>query len=163
MKEKDGKFPVNRFKLEIECESQHMLYQEYYDKMLDAKALKDKAVTYLSKVIAERSLYYQQNADTEPKMKGLKATIPTIEALVACDEGVVKAKDTLTEHQLCLGCAERDVKTLEQRCSMLKYLVMLFSKGYYTVDGPKHYDESTNDRIRDEQRESLNKKRRNKE
>jgi hypothetical protein len=124
---------INRFKLERECERQPSLYMFYSEELTDAKSDRDFEEDELDRILGKRELWIRDNPP-----EGTKTTENSVKASLSCDQEVVDQKEKFRKAKSRVYHLEGVTKSFEHRKTMLDNMVVLWSKGYYSLpDGGK--------------------------
>jgi hypothetical protein len=128
-----AKLPIDQFQLEIECMGQPSLYAEVGEMASQARADAKTAKEHLEYVRAEMSAKIRQH----PEENGLtgKVTEGGIESAIVLSSGYQKAVAEYIEANRIADSLGVMQTSIEQRKSMIRDLVALYTFSYYSQHG----------------------------
>jgi hypothetical protein len=145
---------INKFQLEMECETQASTYLYYAQKNANAKSDLNDADDSLKLTISQVEMDYRQNWN---ETDWGKSTDKGIASRVETDERTTKAKKKVADLQREVNILSAGVSAMEHRKSELDNLTKLLIGGFYSApNGGKR--EGSTEIVQREIRSSLKKK-----
>ena len=136
---------INRFKLEDEADTQPSLFYHYSEHASEAREVRDKAKAKLKETEGRISLDYWSSR----KVMEAKLSISTVSASVDIDPEVMDAREKFLNAESAYNKAASAEESMQQRKSMLGYLVQLYTMQYYSQPrGAKGSEEQAGDEMR---------------
>jgi hypothetical protein len=132
---------INKYKLDVECLTNSVLYYRYSEMTADAKNQVGVLADNLKLKMGEANIAIR-NRFTK---KEIKFTEAVINAEVEKDETVIAAREELREAELNLSRLQAGVSAFEHRKSQLDNVVRLYCAGYFSTPTSGRVKESVND------------------